>query len=266
MAQERETQGFGIHAYGCRVQVETACRDAYPVLNSYILPSLRRESCVDHPDLRICVDRVDNQYRLLADGVPVALADQAISLVPSLIHALDEAVLEHMTTLRALHAGVVLWNGRALLLPGASHAGKSSLVAELLRRGATYFSDEYALIDANGRVHPHPRPLLVRNGGPEQYPMLAGEYNAPVGDAPARIGWVIELQYRPEERFSAAPITQSEALLALLRNTPHALEETPDLVDTLRCAVTEAACYSGCRGEAAQAVDEILRLIEDHSA
>lgn len=266
MVQERKTQGFGIHAYGCRVQVETACHEAYCVLTRYVLPSLPKKPSVDCPDMRIRIDRAVDEFRLLIDDVPVDSANQAISLVPSLIRALDDAVLEHMTTLRALHAGVVIWNGRALLLPGASHAGKSSLVAEFLRRGASYFSDEYALMDADGRVHPYPRPLLVRNGGPEQHPMLAGEYNAPVGDAPARVGWVFELQYRPEERFSTAPITQSEALLALLRNTPHALEETPDMVDTLRCAITEAACYSGCRGEAAQAVDEILRLIDGQSA
>ena len=48
-------------------------------------------------------------------------------------------MIERLTTLRALHAGAVVWNQRALLLPGATHAGKSSLVAELLRRGATYF-------------------------------------------------------------------------------------------------------------------------------
>ena len=109
----------------------------------------------------IRLDRVADQFQLSVDGVVVASAGRAISLVPDLIRALDDAVVQRLTTLRAVHAGAVLWGERALLLPGVTHAGKSSLVAELLRRGATYFSDEYALIDSEGRVHPYPRPLLL---------------------------------------------------------------------------------------------------------
>ena len=33
---------------------------------------------------------------------------------------------------------------------------------ELVRRGCVYFSDEYALIDSQGLVHPYPRALQVR--------------------------------------------------------------------------------------------------------
>lgn len=257
-------QALIIHAFGCSIQTETACAETHAILDRYIFPSLPRYAGImDRPDIYIRVDRVADRFHLQANGADVASADQASTLVPALIRVLDDAVVEHLTTLRVLHAGVVQWNGRALLLPGMSHAGKSSLVAELLRRGATYFSDEYALIDAEGRVHPYPRPLLVRNGSPEQHPMLAGECNAPVGDAPAQIGWIMSLQYMPSGNFSVAPVTQGEAVLTLLRNTPHILSESPGLVEVFQRAVSEAACYTGCRGEAAQAVDEILRLIDD---
>src|ERR1051326_6942658 len=52
-----------------------------------------------------------------------------------------------------VHAGVVGWGGRALVIPGRSFSGKSTLVAALVRAGATYYSDEYAVFDAQGRVH-----------------------------------------------------------------------------------------------------------------
>ena len=54
-----------------------------------------------------------------------------------------------------VHAGVVAWRGRALVLPGTSFAGKTTLVAELVRAGAIYYSDEYAVLDEQGRVHPY---------------------------------------------------------------------------------------------------------------
>jgi hypothetical protein len=152
-----------------------------------------------------------------------------------------------------------------LLLPGATHAGKSSLVAELLRRGATYFSDEYALIDPQGRVHPYPRPLLLRNGCPEQFPVLAGECNAPVGDAPAPVGWILSLDYQPARTWAIEAVPQSEGLLTLLRNTPHVLADLPDIVGSFQRAVAGATCYTGRRTEAKDAADEIFRLVGNPS-
>ena len=92
----------------------------------------------------------------------------------SLIDCIDRAFIDQLKNLHAVHAGAVLFGNRAVLLPGKSFAGKSSLVAELLRRGATCLSDEYALIDGAGIVHAYPRPLLLRNGGHAQTPVLPG--------------------------------------------------------------------------------------------
>src|SRR5437667_10027272 len=67
-----------------------------------------------------------------------------------------------------VHAGVVGWRGQAIVIPGMSFSGKSTLVAALVRAGATYYSDEYAVFDAQGRVHPYPRPLALRDESGEQ--------------------------------------------------------------------------------------------------
>src|SRR5271163_2658995 len=244
--------GFEIHAFGCSVRVAADCPEAYTILERYVFPSKPRlDSSADKPDIFIRIIRVEDQFRLLVDDAVVASAGQAINLVPDLIRVLDDAVVQHLTTLRAVHAGAVLWGERALLLPGVSHAGKSSLVAELLRHGATYFSDEYALIDLDGRVHPYPRPMLLRNGSPEQVPVLPGDRNASVGDAPAPVGWILSLEYQPLGAWSVATVSQSETLLTLLRNTPHALAESPGMVGTFQRAVAGATCYAGRRTEAA---------------
>jgi hypothetical protein len=74
-----------------------------------------------------------------------------------------------------VHAGVVGWSGKAIVLPGRSYSGKSSLVAELVRAGATYYSDEYAVFDARGRVHPFPKPLEMRHQGNERQTRLTSK-------------------------------------------------------------------------------------------
>jgi len=60
---------------------------------------------------------------------------------------------------------VVAWEGKGIVIPGRSFSGKSTLVAELLRAGATYYSDEYAVFDKHGRVHPFPKDLEMRTNG-----------------------------------------------------------------------------------------------------
>src|SRR6202158_4766995 len=64
-----------------------------------------------------------------------------------------------------VHAGVVGWRGNAIIIPGSSFTGKRTLVAALVGAGAPYYSDEYAILDRRGRVHPYPKPLSIRAGG-----------------------------------------------------------------------------------------------------
>ncbi len=255
------THGFGVRVFGCNVQVAAECPETFDILDRYVFPSLPRLArATDKPDISIRLSRVSDQFQLSVDDVIVESACGVIRLVPDLIRVLDEAVIQRLTTLHAVHAGAVQLGERVLLLPGVTHSGKSSLVAELLRRGAIYFSDEYALIDSEGHVYPYPRPLLLRNGTPEQFPVLPGECNASIGTVPVPVGWILSLEYQPKCGWSVAAMSQSEALLTLLRNTPHVLAESPDLVGVLQHAVSGAACYSGRRTEAAAAADQILQL------
>jgi hypothetical protein len=259
-----QTLGFDVRAFDCTVRAAADCAEAYAVLKRYVFPSLPRTDIKPaQPEISIHMVQSADGFQLLVDDVHVTSASQPVALVPHLIHALDEAVVQHLTTLRAVHAGAVLCGGRALLLPGKTHSGKSSLVAELLRRGATYFSDEYALIDAEGRVHPYPRPLLLRNDRDEQFPSLPDQFGAAVGNAPAPVGWILSLEYHPGGAWSIAQVPQSLALLGLLRNTPHTLPDSPQMVGAFQSAVAGASCFEGRRGEAGEAAEHILQMIGD---
>jgi hypothetical protein len=61
-----------------------------------------------------------------------------------------------------VHAGAVAHGGKALIIPGNSFAGKTTLVAALVRLGATYYSDEFAVLDRDGLLHPYAKPLSLR--------------------------------------------------------------------------------------------------------
>lgn len=73
-----------------------------------------------------------------------------------------------------IHAGAVEVDGRAIAISGRSKAGKTTLVLELVRRGARLLSDEMAVIARDGRtVLPYARGLHIRPDTADLIPELA---------------------------------------------------------------------------------------------
>jgi hypothetical protein len=160
-----------------------------------------------------------------------------------------------------VHAGVVGCRGRAILLPGRSFTGKSTLVAELIKGGADYYSDEYAVLDPDGGVHPYARPLSIRQGwGPGVTKHKVEAFGARSGVGPLPVGLIVVSQYRPGVQWRPQPLSPGQGVLALLANTIPA-RRIPDLVmATLHRIVATAPVVAGERGEASEIVNSILEL------
>ena len=78
------------------------------------------------------------------------------------------------TGILAIHAGVVVLNGRAVLIAGPSGRGKTTLVLGMLRRGLDLLSDELALVAGDDRtILAYPRGLHVRPAALALFPELA---------------------------------------------------------------------------------------------
>ena len=161
-----------------------------------------------------------------------------------------------------VHAGVVGWNDRAILIPGLSHSGKTTLVAQLIRAGATYYSDEYAVLDARGRVHPYPRALGIRlpTSG-ESKKLRAEEIGATVGSKPLRVGLVVSTNYKVGARWRPRQVTRGRGVLELMSNTVSARSQPELALTVLPLALESARILKGVRGEAAEIVDSILAQV-----
>jgi hypothetical protein len=162
-----------------------------------------------------------------------------------------------------VHAGVVGWRGRAILLPGRSFAGKSTLVAALVRAGATYYSDEYAVLDARGRVHPYPKLLSIREGArerPGKWPPEA--LGGRSGNQPLPVGLIAVCEYRPGARWRPRPLSPGQAVLALLANTVPARTRPAAALAVLHQAAAGATVLRGVRGEADHLVGAILQNLD----
>jgi hypothetical protein len=161
-----------------------------------------------------------------------------------------------------VHAGVVGWQGRAILMPGRSHSGKSTLVAALVRSGATYYSDEYAVLDAKGRVHPYPRPLSLRDreaGKATRY--RAEALGGTVGYRPLPVGLVVVCQYKPDAAWRPRRLSAGRGVLALLANTVSARRQPANALAMLQRVATQAVTVKGRRGEAKEVAPRLLNYL-----
>lgn len=252
----------GIRAFEIRIRIECDSAEMRDALDRFLLPPFPRcEISSEEAEITIELEQGSSGIKVIFNGQPVCKADTTHDAARETVKALDDELVDRLTALRAVHAGAVIFEGRALLIPGLSHAGKSSLVAELLRRGAIHLSDEYALIDHQGRVHSYPRPLLLRNGRPTQSLVLPEELNSRFATEPVPVGWIIAVDYVPGGAWEAHQISQSEAVMLLLRNTPHEMEQAPEMTDFFIRLVSDAACYAGVRGEVGEAADRVLELV-----
>ena len=194
-----------------------------------------------------------------------------------LARALDlEAVLtafnkhaELLTAFRAqdclfVHAGVVGWQECVIVIPGRSFSGKTTLVKALVESGATYYSDEFAILNRQGWVHPYPLPLALRGengqaGRKTPVELLGGR----AGSAPLPIGLVVVTQYQAGARWQPRLLSAGQALLALMDNTVAARREPGYPLPILREAVLRAKCIQSKRGEASRVIARLLNLVSE---
>jgi hypothetical protein len=166
-----------------------------------------------------------------------------------------------------LHAGVVGWRGRAIVIPGRSFSGKTTLVSELVRAGATYYSDEFAVLDAEGRVFPYARPLAIREVNEEgvlrtrKIPVEA--LGGVPGAGPLPVGLVVATRYERGARCRLRRVSAGKGAMALLANAVGARYRPKDTVATLRQMVARAPVLKGVRGEAEACADRILKKLDE---
>jgi hypothetical protein len=182
-----------------------------------------------------------------------ALDEETLRAVSSRLELL---VCTNLPDRIAVHAGVVAHGGRAIVVPGSSMAGKSTLAAALVGLGATYFSDEFALVDEQGLVWPYPRPMTLRGAAGRE--RVVPEGSAPPDGPPVPIGVLADLRYSPDG-WDVATLSPGSAVLALLKDSPQARRDPERAVACLTAAVAHGPfAIAGSRDDAAHTAQRLL--------
>jgi hypothetical protein len=254
--------GIGFQAYGWRIGIRVNNPEALDRVRQCLPPDWQPSPTpfVDQLySLRVGRAGPRSRYpHLLHAGVRLAARtadlDEACAILEGDIRLF---LAEHARARIFIHAGVVGWHGRALLVPGRSYSGKSTLVAALLRAGATYYSDEYAVIDSQGLVHPYARDLKLRDG-PQTQSHPPEQFGGRSATGPLRVGLIVLTRYQPGVRWRSRPLSHGQALLEVLNHTVPARSRPEEALTALQGMLPGSAVIKGLRGEAEETASLLL--------
>jgi hypothetical protein len=252
------TEHIRFTAFGVPLEVIVPARLLVRALS--LLPPGAASSDAGGAKATVAVQERDSYLEVTTQGRVVAVTeDDGLAL-----GALDAQMRASVALLAPdhifVHAGVVAVDDRAIVLPGSSFAGKTTLVQALVEAGATYYSDEFAVFDAAGLVHPYAKPLSIRHADlsrpPSETPAAA--LGGVTGKASVAVGLIAITVYAPGATLIPEPLPSVAALLAMLEHTIPARTRPQQVLAALKAAVRTATSWESDRGEAAQAARAII--------
>lgn len=195
---------------------------------------------VPEPDITLTLlPSSQGGWTVFEDDEPRAECRAMEDVVPAIKLLLREIAVNRHPFLMSVHAGVVSFGDGCVLLPASAGSGKTTLTAALVRAGATYFSDEIALLEEGTlAVRPVPLALTIKEGSVAPLRALYPEIDAmathvredyvrvryltppreslPLTDEPRPVRWLVFPRYTEGGRTELRPLSRPAALRRLL--------------------------------------------------
>ena len=162
-----------------------------------------------------------DEYTVWRESEAIGTVADATIAVELLLWAIDEAAVQASDRLLLVHAGAAEKRGRIVVVPGASGAGKSTVVSALVDRGWRYVTDEVVALDLESKlVAPYPRAAKVELPAA----VLLGLVEAGAGNPPdafrvpfppassAAVAMVVVPSVEPAARVTLEPMRPAEAV------------------------------------------------------
>lgn len=209
----------------------------------------------------------DKILKMFQDGEYLKETDSELRFFNYLESVVRLTVGEYAKSKLFLHAGVVALNGKALVIPAKSFQGKTTLVRELVLRGAVYFSDEYAVLDADGLVHPFPKTLSVRGIIDEytQVEVSVESLGGKAGSNPCPVGMVLITGYSENAVWQPEILSAGAGIMEIIPHTLAIRKQTKFALQVLNKIASRAIICKSLRGEAFDFAEKILEFFETNA-
>lgn len=262
-------KAFCFESYGVPIRIEADSADvlaeAERTAVSALLGRVRPIECDETEHVFRFSTGADGDCHLHQDGLEM-VHDKAdwklFKFFDSLVRIL---VAEHAKSVVFVHAGVVGWRGRAIVIPANSFYGKTTLVAELVKRGADYYSDEYAVLDEIGLVYPFERRLSLRSsvrGSIVEASVSAEELGGSVGAKPLPLGCVLLTKYEKAAEWRPEMVSPGRAVVEMIPFTIPIRANTEFVLNVLKIAVGNAIIAKSLRGDAEDFSELFLEFVD----
>ena len=173
-------------------------------------------------------------------------------------------VAEKLEGYVAVHSALLVIGEQVVIVPGVSHAGKSTLTHAALEAGHRVLSDEYTLIQSDtGLVRGWPRPIRRRqpDGSITRIPI-------PRDDGHYEPTHVVDVRYdatiadgSDTGQLHLEPISAGDVAFSLLGNTVCAQSRPEESLRAVAAVSRKVTGFQGTRGEASVALAELESLL-----
>lgn len=247
-------------AIDCHVHVQCEDAAAYTLLTTNY-GALQGQPAA--PDLRYLVrsNAASRSFSLLREGEELSTGLDDGDLLFLFEKDLTIALQKRRPELYFVHAAVLAYAQKALLLVAPSGRGKSTTTWALLHHGFHYLSDELGPVDVQSlTVHPYPRALCLKDTPPAAYPLptstlytsstihipadlLPGE----VARTPLPLAAIFFLQHCLEAAHpTIRTLSKAEAATRLLANALNPLAHPAAGLDSAIAITSRSACFELC--------------------
>jgi hypothetical protein len=269
LARGREMgDSFTFKSYGVIVRLESnsaeLLADARAAAEKALLGRMKSLDATAEAEQVFSFHRTDETVLLYRNGKEISSGNHGKPLFfwfDGLIRiAVGEFAKEHVF----VHAGVVGWKGKAIIIPGRSFQGKTTLVVELVKAGAHYYSDEYAIFDENGLVHSFPRDVSIRTrvGNIREDQISIESVGGTVGSDPLPVGAVLITEYAEDAVWDPQILTPGEGVMQIIPHTLPLNVSPERSLRVLKRATSDAIIVKSIRGEADKYAKVVLDFVD----
>lgn len=260
---------FVLESYGVRVRVQASSRQLLHVAEQTARKALLdRLKVVEDVEAEhtfgIFGDASETLY-LVLNGAQVSSDSSRPRFFRFFDSLLRITIAEHAVDRVFIHAGVVGWKGRAVVIPANSFCGKTTLVAELVRNGAEYYSDEYAILDPDGLVHAFPRDLSIRyiDGEMRESQLTLEELGGVQGSVPIPVGIVLLTEYVESAVWNPERLTVGQGMMEVIPHTIPRIFNPEFSLKVLNTSLRDVIILKSSRGEATDLAIELMSFFDN---
>lgn len=208
----------------------------------------------------------NGRFRLYKNGLEITSGVSERNFFKYLNSLLRLEVAEFAVNRVFVHAGVVGWNGQAIVIPGKSFSGKSTLTAELVKIGAEYYSDEYAVLEPDGYVGPFPRHMSIRYfGGTREKEVSAEELGGKQGERPIPVGLVLITGFSKGAKWAPEILSPGSGIMELIPHTLTMRRDPAFSLKVLDLVARRAIIVKSPRGDVKKFAKFLLEFFDNHT-